>query len=109
MQLADFALTFVKPVPSKRYCTPIKNGEYWALGLPVVIPAHISDDWKIIEQNSIGAVLTALNKESYSAAILKIEDIRKQPGIQDTIRDIAVHYRSYGIAEEAYRKVYANI
>lgn len=26
--LADFALRPVKPLPSKRYCTPIKNGEY---------------------------------------------------------------------------------
>ena len=34
MGLADFALTPVKPVPSKRYCSPIKDGEYWALGLP---------------------------------------------------------------------------
>ena len=28
LQLADFALNPVKPVPSKRYCTSIKDGEY---------------------------------------------------------------------------------
>ena len=44
MGLADWALTPVKPVPTKRYCTPIKDGEYWALGLPVMITSGISDD-----------------------------------------------------------------
>ncbi len=37
MGLGDFALTPVKPIPTKRYCSPIKDGEYWALGLPVII------------------------------------------------------------------------
>ncbi|HEX8921719.1 MAG TPA: glycosyltransferase, partial [Pyrinomonadaceae bacterium] len=36
--LGDFAINPVKPVPTKRYCTSIKDGEYWAMGLPVVIP-----------------------------------------------------------------------
>jgi len=37
LSLADFAINPVKPVPSKRYCTSIKDGEYWAMGLPVII------------------------------------------------------------------------
>src|SRR5574337_549881 len=42
MGLGDFAFSAFKPVPSRKYCTPIKDGEYWAMGLPVAIPPGIS-------------------------------------------------------------------
>ncbi len=104
--LADFALTPVKPIPTKRYCTPIKDGEYWALGLPVVIPAHISDDSAIIEKNNIGAILNDFNQRAYQMAIESIDTIRKQPDIRTKIRHIAKQYRSFEIAENVYKHVY---
>ena len=106
--LADFALTPVKPVPTKRYCTPIKDGEYWAMGLPVVIPANISDDSDIIEREGIGAVLKRLDAESYRAALDIMESLLAMPKdqLRKKIRDVAIRYRSYAIAEEVYRLVY---
>lgn len=104
--LADFALTPVKPIPTKRYCTPIKDGEYWALGLPVVIPARISDDSDIIEKNSIGAILNDFNQSAYQRAVESIDSIRKQPDIRSKIRNIAKQYRSFEIAEVVYKHVY---
>jgi hypothetical protein len=109
LRLADFALTPVKPVPTKRYCTPIKNGEYWALGLPVVIPANISDDSEIIENNNIGAILYSFNREAYKNSVVKIDTLRRQPGIKNVIRSIALRYRNYSIAEDVYFRVYSSI
>jgi glycosyltransferase involved in cell wall biosynthesis len=106
MGLADFAITPVKPIPTKRYCTPIKDGEYWALGLPVVISENISDDSDIIETNNIGAVIKTFDKKAYQNAVLKIEMLRKEPGLKDKIRSIAKQYRSFDIAEKVYREVY---
>ncbi len=104
--LADFALTPVKPIPTKRYCTPIKDGEYWALGLPVVIPGHISDDSDIIEKNGIGAILNDFNQGAYQIAVERVDSIRKQPDIRRKIRSIAKQYRSFEIAENVYKQVY---
>ncbi|MCX8490692.1 MAG: hypothetical protein ORN54_06450 [Cyclobacteriaceae bacterium] len=106
MELADFALTPVKPIPTKRYCTPIKDGEYWALGLPVVIPSHISDDSDIIEKNNIGAILNDFNQDAYQMAVENIDSIRKQPDIRRKIRNIAKQYRNFEIAEDVYKHVY---
>ncbi|MBY0435305.1 MAG: hypothetical protein K2U26_14450 [Cyclobacteriaceae bacterium] len=108
MGLADFALTPVKPVPTKRYCTPIKNGEYWALGLPVVIPNHISDDSDIIIKHNIGAVWRSLDEESYREAVIKIDTLIKTPDSQRyaKIRQVAIQYRSFEIAENVYRSIY---
>jgi hypothetical protein len=108
MGLADFAITPVKPIPTKRYCTPIKDGEYWALGLPVVIPADISDDATIIEANGVGAVLRAFSREAYQEAILKIDVLRMQPELRHKIRNIAKLYRSFDIAEKVYYEIYNN-
>jgi len=106
--LGDFAITPVKPVPTKKYCTPIKDGEYWALGLPVVIPKNISDDSSIIEQNSIGAVLSGFDEVSYREAVVKIDALIKRHHQKrfEEIRQIAIRYRSFEIAENVYRSAY---
>jgi len=106
--LADFALCPVKPIPTKRYCTPIKNGEYWALGLPVIIPKGISDDAQIIQENSIGAVWTKLEKQEYVLSVAVIDSILQTPPSVRfrKIREIAIQYRSFKIAETVYNQVY---
>lgn len=108
LSVADFAITPVKPVPSKRFCTPIKDGEYWAIGLPVVIPDNISDDSDIIRNNNAGAVLKQLTKAEYKNAILKIDQLLNQErnALRQRIRALAETYRNYNIAENEYKKIY---
>jgi glycosyltransferase involved in cell wall biosynthesis len=107
MALGDFGICPVKPVPTKRYCTPIKNGEYWAMGLPVVIPNNISDDSDIIKLNKIGYVLNRLNNEEYLKAVLEIDLLLKNKDVlKQKIIDIAIKYRSYKIAENIYNSIY---
>jgi glycosyltransferase involved in cell wall biosynthesis len=92
MGLGDFGITPVKSVPSKQYCTPIKNGEYWALGLPVVITPNISDDSEIIENNKIGSVIKQLSTEGYLNSIKEIDLLLTDNTLQtlyDKIRPIA--------------------
>lgn len=111
MGLGDFAITPVKPIPSKRYCTPIKDGEYWSLGLPVVIPAGISDDSDIIEQNQAGAILPKLDDYSFRDAIRKIDQLlhSEERSVQwERIHHIAEHYRNFSIARNVYEKVYGS-
>jgi len=107
MGLANFGLTPVKPIPTKRYCTPIKDGEYWALGLPVVISSNISDDSEIIESNNIGVVLKSFDKIAYSHAVIYLDEILKTPGLRVKIRNIAKQYRSFGIAQNVYNQIYS--
>ena len=106
LELADFALNPVKSVPSKRYCTSIKDGEYWAMGLPVVITPNISDDSDIIAREDIGAVLQSLDEEGYTQAIIKIDRLLTT-NKKDAIREVAERYRSYKIAEEIYKAIYS--
>lgn len=110
MGIADFAINPVKPVPTKRYCTSIKDGEYWAMGLPVVITPNISDDSEIIYNKKIGVVLENLNSSSYQKALgelnLLLADSSSKK-MRELIRGVAMEYRNYSIAHKIYKEIYS--
>ncbi len=108
--LADFAITPIKPMLSKQLSAPIKDGEYWAMGLPVIITPNISDDSRIIEENGIGSVIKELNKESYAVSVGEIDNLLTQYSkdeLYDKIRSIAEKYRNYSIADDIYKQIYS--
>jgi glycosyltransferase involved in cell wall biosynthesis len=112
LEIADFAINPVKPVLTKRFCTSIKDGEYWSMGLPIVITKNISDDSDIITFNNAGYVLNDLNKEEYLNACRHLDTIIKSERIEDIryrISDIAKKYRSFEIAHKVYSSIYKNI
>ncbi len=106
--LGDFGITPVKSHPTKRYCTPIKDGEYWAMGLPVVITKNISDDSEIILKYNAGAVIEEFSTAGYKAVIEKINIILNEPNemLSKRIEYLAKQYRSFSIAENIYRDIY---
>ncbi len=109
LALADFALTPIRPLPAKRYCAPIKDGEYCAMGLPVVITEGIADDSDIIEENRIGAVLRGFSASDYEKAILEIDSLLRRQSkaeLQEKIRGIAVRMRGLDQAVGVYRALY---
>ncbi|MDD5569566.1 MAG: glycosyltransferase [Bacteroidales bacterium] len=109
--LADFALNPVKPVPTKRFCTSIKDGEYWAMGLPIVITQNISDDSEIIEKYKIGSIIKDFTYDKYIEAIEEIDSLLRNTDrqtLKNKIVDIAKQYRSFEIADEIYKKIYKN-
>lgn len=109
MGMADFGITPVKPIPTKRYCTPVKDGEYWALGLPIVITKNISDDSDIVEKHGIGAVIQDFTSEDYLRCVKIMDNLlttHSTEQLYDKVRKVAVQYRSYEIAEKIYHEVY---
>jgi glycosyltransferase involved in cell wall biosynthesis len=108
LSVADFAISPYRPAPSKRFCTPIKNGEYWAVGLPIIITKDISVDSDIIDENGIGYVLRDLSTREYRNAVQKIDSLIKnnRDELRRKIRQIAVEKRSFDIADKIYSKIY---
>jgi hypothetical protein len=111
LSLGDFSINPQAPVPSKRYGSPLKNGEYWGMGLPIVISPKISVDSDIIEENSIGVVINLQEKSNHEVAVKRIDNLLKKYSrkeLQDKIFDIAKKYRSFEIAENIYPSIYEN-
>lgn len=110
LALADFGLTPVRPIPSKKLCAPIKDGEYWAMGLPVIITPGIADDSDLIERNGIGAVLRGFNSESYRDAIRTVAALLEnspRDALRKRIRKVASDHRSLDIARALYGDLYS--
>jgi glycosyltransferase involved in cell wall biosynthesis len=111
LSLGDFGINPQVPVPSKRYGSPIKNGEYWAMGLPVVISPNISDDSDIILQNEIGVVTNLKQIETMDEAVRQMDQLLKNNSreiLQKKIFGIAKKYRSFDIARKIYPLIYEN-
>ncbi|MFK7899757.1 MAG: hypothetical protein AB8B61_03255 [Cyclobacteriaceae bacterium] len=108
LNAADFAFCSHKPIPANRYSTPIKNGEYWACGLPIVIPDGISEDSNLVKEHGIGSVLASLTEDSYQESVKVIDKLLQEDKkqLQSRIRKVAEKYRGYYLAEEAYKKAY---
>ncbi len=110
MALGDFAVNPVRPVPTKRFCTSVKDGEYWAMGLPVVITPDIGDDSRIISENRIGAVVEDFTPESYARAVREIDRLLSETPrdeLRARIRAVAARERDVTNAERIYRELYA--
>ncbi|GAA5036502.1 hypothetical protein GCM10011506_30340 [Marivirga lumbricoides] len=71
LSAADIGFCGIRPIPSRRFSSPIKNGEYWACGLPTLIPVGISDDYLIIEKENIGLAFSKIEEISLNV----IEDL----------------------------------
>lgn len=97
LSAADAGLCAVKQEPSKRYCSPIKDGEYWACGLPILIPREVSDDFLFVEEHQIGVVISDTSAEGLMQAACEMMDFwrRHSPDeIRKRARDFAIRDRS---------------
>lgn len=107
LKRAHFAISPIKPIPSKLYCSPIKNGEYWAMGLPVVITNNISIDSALIHENRIGYVLKEFSLSEYQTCLREIETLIQSKHIGEKIRKLAKEQRAFEHANAVYSAIYA--
>ncbi|WP_375437089.1 glycosyltransferase [uncultured Hymenobacter sp.] len=105
LSAADFAFATIKPAECRRFCSPIKVGEYWAAGLPVLLTEGVGDDSDIIKQEGGGAVFNLNEPATVPAALEQIALLLQQPGCRETIRALAVRYRTVARAAEAYEQL----
>ena len=103
LSASDFAFCLHRPhIFSMGFC-PVKNGEYWANGLPVLMANRIGDDSDITVVDSVGAVFEDIDGEYLLPALEKIKNIMTEPGHRSRISTTAVKYRSFDQVERVYR------
>jgi glycosyltransferase involved in cell wall biosynthesis len=102
LSAADFAFATIKPAACRLFCSAIKIGEYWANGLPVLLPPGIGDDSAIVEAEGGGAVFDLTEPTRLLAAIGQLDAIWRVPGSRERIRELALQHRALERAHQAY-------
>ena len=109
LSAADFAMTMVKPLSTKRYCSPVKNGEYMAMGLPVITTQKISDDSDYINCEGLGSVLSDFRKTTYCHALENVECILNEKNYRERIRKAAFVYKNINLFKDIYSSLYKGV
>jgi glycosyltransferase involved in cell wall biosynthesis len=99
LSAADFAFVLSRPAPC---LSPIKVGEYWASGLPILLTENVGDDSDIIKKEGGGAVFNVTEPGSVAAGLQRIAAIMAQPGYRQQAVALARKYRSPERARDAY-------
>ena len=108
LSASDFGFSLIKSTPSRRFCSPIKDGEYWANGLLTLLTAGVGDDEQIIRINSAGAIInTKIESIREGLFYLKSQMAKEtREELSDRISPLAVQYRNFEIIEKGYRQIF---
>ncbi len=101
LSAADFAFSLHRPSPSKIGISPIKNGEYFANGLPVIMPTGIGDDSEIVENEKLGTSIPDFSKMDRSV-FEPIDALMKLDRNNSPIAVWAFKHRSFEIVRHNY-------
>jgi glycosyltransferase involved in cell wall biosynthesis len=89
LSAGDAGLSFVLPAPSKTACSPVKNGEYLACGLPIVTTAAIGDYTSLVARRRVGVVLESLEEAGYEKTAQALRDLLADPLLATRCREAA--------------------
>jgi len=109
LSISDFAFATYKPSFSKKYLSPIKIGEYWSCGLPVLLTEGVGDDSSIIEREECGATFS-IEKQNIIERINKIRiQLQNETAVRAANRKLATIHRNPEILKRAYLRIIEDI
>jgi bifunctional DNA-binding transcriptional regulator/antitoxin component of YhaV-PrlF toxin-antitoxin module len=99
---ADFALSINKSFASGKYLSPIKVGEYWANGLPILMTEGIGDESDYLEKENGGVLF---NDHNLMTGLKSLQKILFESGHRTRISELAAKYRSFDSLIRTYEEL----
>ncbi|MGF1532820.1 MAG: glycosyltransferase [Bernardetiaceae bacterium] len=108
LSAADIGLVSIPPLPSQKYRTPVKVGNYLAAGLPYIITAGVGDDDALAREEGVGAVFESFSAEHFAEGWKAIEKIfsEDRPTLLEKCRKIGVKERGLSEAEHTLHYIF---
>ena len=110
LSAADVGLSFRLPLPSASACSPVKNGEYLACGLPIVALDGVGDYSRLIATREVGVLLKRLDAAEYQRGALELRNLMNDSLLNERCREVAKS--EVGLLEVVvprYRAIYEEI
>ena len=70
----DVGIFFIKPTFSKQSSSPVKQGEFMSMGIPVIANSGVGDTDEVIKKYNSGVLVYGFNNKDYENAIAKIPE-----------------------------------
>jgi hypothetical protein len=110
LSAADFAFSTIKPADCRRFCSPVKDGEYWANGLPILLPDMVGDDSGIIKTEGGGAIINVNDPLNLKIAFGKIgQQLNKGILGRAEIAALAIKHRNPEISRKVYKEILSEL
>ncbi len=107
---ADAGLAFAKSGMSRLARSPVKNGEYLACGLPLIINAGVGDSDALINDWKAGVLIEEFTDAEFTAAGRAIEAMVAQPEVRNRARAVAEQvFDLQAIGGERYASLYKRV
>ncbi len=107
LSASDFAFSLQTPKNTNLYLSPIKTGEYWANGLPILMTAGVGDDSRILQEENAGATFESVDDETgITSGLNTIKEQINEPGIRNRLMKLAGKHKNFDIVRRVYGKWY---
>ena len=97
LSAADLGVVAAPPLPSRKFCSNIKVGEYLCNGLPYLICKGVSEDDEIAMENQVGIVIDQFNNASGNLVHSELKKILDEDinSLKKRCRSVGMKYRSF--------------
>jgi glycosyltransferase involved in cell wall biosynthesis len=105
----DFAISFIRPSPSKASSSPTKIGEYLAAGLPVLATAGVGDLDEVLTPD-VGLLVAEHTAAVHATAAVRLAALRADPATSERCR--ALSRAQFSLTELGiphYRELYEHV
>lgn len=108
---SDIGLVAIPPLPSQKYRTPVKIGNYLSCGIPYIVTRGIADDDDLAEQENVGVVYDSLEVEDFDAPLPKLLELTQEDRIiqQERCRAVAIEHRGIHNSVETLDHIFQDL
>jgi hypothetical protein len=105
---SDIGLVAYADFDARKYCSPVKVGEYLLCGLPYIVQRGTSEDDEIAERENVGSVVETLDRKGLRAAWSKIDELLNEDKStqRERCRKVGIEYRGQKNAIALMREVF---
>lgn len=99
----DVGIHFLRKGISEHSGSPTKIGEYWSVGLPIVITSNMGDIDFIAKNDKVGVIIDEHTEDSYVKAIKELKELLKDNTLKQKCRIAAAeHYALIPACEKQF-------
>ena len=97
LSASDIGMVSVPSLPSQKFRSPIKVGEYLCCGIPYLVLEGISEDDEWARNHKVGVVLSDYNEPEVAKAVPAIEKLLAEDknSLRKRCRETGVSYRGF--------------